>query len=167
MISALGRDGDISKRSSECFEELGEAMNHPVWILRWTFLGIALLVSGCSSSAPGNQGTLQKAVDAADETAAIQTLRTIFSAQTQAKATRDSYADFPGLVNGGFLDARFSNPAPVLRGYRFSMSASAGEFTITADPVGAASGRHFYLDSNDAVIHVNPTAPASKSDPTL
>jgi hypothetical protein len=142
-------------------------MSYPIRILRWALLGMVLFVCSCSSNPSGNSGTLQKAVDAADETAAIQTLRTIFSAQTQAKATRGSYADFPGLVDGGFLDARFSNPAPVLRGYRFSMSASAGEFSINADPVGAASGRHFFLDSNDAVIHVNPTAPASKSDPTL
>ena len=142
-------------------------MKQPVWILRWTLLGIALFVCSCSTGAPGNQGTLQKAVNAADETVAIQTLRTIVSAQTQAKATRGSYADFPGLVDGGFLDARFSNPAPTLRGYRFSMSASAGEFSINADPVDAASGRHFYLDSNDAVLHVNPTAAASRSDPAL
>jgi hypothetical protein len=142
-------------------------MSHPVWILRCTLLGIALFVCNCSSSAPGNRGTLQKAVDAADETATIQTLRTIVSAQTQAKAIRGSYADFPGLVEGGFLDARFSNSAPTLRGYRFSMSAGAAEFSVNADPVDPASGRHFYLDSNDQTIHVSPTAGASKSDPTL
>src|SRR5258706_10680559 len=138
------------------FEELGQPMSHPIRILRWALIGIALFVCSCSSSAPGNRGTLQKAVDAADETATIQTLRTIFSAQTQAKAIRGSYADFPGLVDGGFLDARFSNSAPSLRGYRFSMSASAGEFSINADPIDPASGRHFYLDSNDEAIHVNP-----------
>src|ERR1041384_2245341 len=142
-------------------------MKHPVWIRRGTLLGIALLVSSCSSNAPGNRATLQKAVDAADETSAIQTLRTIFSAQTQAKAIRGSYADFPGLVEGGFLDARFSNSAPTLRGYRFSMSASAGEFSVNADPIDAAIGRHFYLDSNEETIHVNPTARASRSDPAL
>ena len=142
-------------------------MNHPISILRWTLLGIALFVCSCSSNAPGNRGTLQKTVDAADETATIQTLRTIFSAQTQAKATRGSYADFPGLVDGGFLDARFSNSTPTLKGYRFSMSASAGEFSINADPIDPASGRHFYIDANDEAIHVNPTAGASRSDPTL
>jgi len=54
-----------------------------------------------------------------------------------------------------------------MRGYRFSMSASAGEFSINADPIDSASGRHFYTDSNDEAIHVNPTAGASRSDPTL
>jgi len=142
-------------------------MRHSVRILRWALLGIALFVLSCSTNAPSNRGTLQKAVDAADETSTIQTLRTIFSAQTQAKAIRGSYADFPGLVDGGFLDARFSNSAPTLKGYRFSMSASAGEFSINADPVDAASGRHFYLDSTDQAIHVNSTGGASRSDPTL
>ena len=148
-------------------EELGEAMSQPVWILRWALLGIVLFVCSCSSNAPGNRGTLLKAVDAADETATIQTLRTIVSAQTQAKVIRGSYADFPGLVDGGFLDARFSKATPTMRGYRFSMSASAGEFSINADPIDSASGRHFYIDSNDEAIHVNPTAGASRSDPTL
>src|SRR5947209_18623649 len=136
-------------------EELGEAMNRLIWIPRWALLGIALFVYGCSSSAPGNRGTLLKAVEAADKTATIQTLRTIFSAETQAKAIRGSYADFPGLVDGGFLDARFSKATPTLRGYRFSMSAGAGEFSINADPIEPTSGRHFYLDSNDQAIHVN------------
>ena len=63
-------------------------MKHPIWILRWALLGLGLFVLSCSSSAPGNRVTLQKAVDAADETSTIQTLRTIFSAQTQAKAIR-------------------------------------------------------------------------------
>ena len=143
-------------------------MRHPVWILTWAVLGIALLICSCSSGSPtGNRGTLQKAVDAADETSTIQTLRTIFSAQTQAKAIRGSYADFPGLVEGGFLDARFSNSAPTLRGYRFSMSASAAEFSVNADPIEPALGRHFYIDSNEETIHVNPTAAATRSDPAL
>jgi len=142
-------------------------MGHPVRILKWALLGIVLFVCSCSSNAPGNRGTLLKAVDAADETATIQTLRTIVSAQTQAKVIRGSYADFPGLVDGGFLDARFSKATPTMRGYRFSMSASAGEFSINADPIDSASGRHFYTDSNDEAIHVNPTAGASRSDPTL
>ena len=142
-------------------------MGHSVRILRWALLGIALFVLSCSSSAPANRGTLQKAVDAADETSTIQTLRTIFSAQNQAKAIRGSYADFPGLVDGGFLDARFSNSAPTLKGYRFSMSASPGEFSVNADPVDAVIGRHFYLDSTDQTIHVNPTGGATRSDPTL
>jgi len=142
-------------------------MSHPIRIPRWALLGMALFVCSCSSSAPGNRGTLLKAVEAADETATIQTLRTIFSAETQAKAIRGSYADFPGLVDGGFLDARFSKATPTMRGYRFSMSASAGEFSINADPIEPASGRHFYIDSNDEAIHVNPTAGTSKSDPAL
>jgi hypothetical protein len=167
MISVLEHDADISKQSSERLEEFGEAMSHPIRILMWGLLGIALFVSSCSSNAPGSRGTLQKAVDAADETATIQTLRTIVSAQTQAKAIRGSYADFPGLVDGGFLDARFSNSAPALKGYRFSMSANAAEFSINADPIDPASGRHFYIDSNDDAIHVNANAGASKSDPTL
>src|ERR1043166_2263615 len=58
---------------------------------------VAIVMFGCSGGDSSNRtGSLQKAVDAADETAAIQTLRTIASAQLQAKAVRGSYADFNG-----------------------------------------------------------------------
>ncbi len=143
-------------------------MTLPTLKLRYAASIIALFLAGCSASnAPENRGSLQKALDAADETSTIQSLRTILSAEAQAKAIRGSYTDFPGLAEGGFLDVRFASVNPILRGYRFTMSTSAEEFSVNADPVGQAVGRHFYVDSNEAVIHVNPSAGASKSDPTL
>src|SRR5207302_400423 len=75
--------------------------------------------------------------------------------------------DFGVRARRGYFESRFSKATPTMRGYRFSMSASAGEFSINADPIDSANGRHFYTDSNDEAIHVNPTAGASRSDPTL
>jgi hypothetical protein len=136
--------------------------------LKWTPLMVAVLMFGCSAENSSNRaGTLQKAVDAADETAAIQTLRTITSAQAQAKAIRGSYSDFDGLVQGGFLDQRFANSSPTLRGYRFTISSNAEEFSVNADPEGQLTGRHLYIDSTDNVIHVNSTASANRNDPAL
>jgi hypothetical protein len=113
-----------------------------------------------------------KTVSAADEISAIQTLRTIASAQGQLRAGRGSYGDFDALVQAGFLDQRFSGNEPNLRGYRFTMKVTDSDFAVNADPQITESQpttgvRHFYLDSSDNAVHVNPGQPASKNDPTL
>ena len=133
--------------------------------------GCLLLVS-CSSSGSDGLGVYPKAVGAADEGSAIQNLRTIASAQTQAKAMRNSYANFDTLVQLGFLDERFAGPNPNLRGYRFTIVANESQYAVTADPQTTQSaptttGRHFYLDSNDSVVHVNPGQTATRQDPPL
>jgi len=129
------------------------------------FVGLAF--SSCGS--PGLD-SYTKAVGAADEGLAIQTIRTIVTAQEQYRATHDEYGNFDALTKAGVLDARFASEAPNLRGYRFTMSAAANTFSINADPQAsenqpAIGGRHFYLDSSDGVIRSNPKQPASASDP--
>src|SRR5262249_12077577 len=124
---------------------------------------------GCSSgnsttnSAEG-LGVYPKAVGASDESFAIQALRTIATAQTQAKAIRGSYGDFSTLTNAGLLDSRFASASPNLRGYRFTMRATDSDFSVNADPETTerqptTGVRHFYLDSSDNVIRVNSSQP--------
>lgn len=128
------------------------------------------LFAGCSSSSEGARA-YPKAVGDADEGSAIQALRNIATAQTQAKTMRGAYADFDSLVQAGFLDQRFAGSSPTLRGYRFVMSASENGFTVNADPPAqagpAAGSRHFYMDSTENAIHVNSSQPATKQDPQL
>jgi hypothetical protein len=134
----------------------------------------AIFVVSCSStesSSPG-LGALPKAMGAADETAAIQTLRTIASAETQFKAGTGAYGSFDGVVQAGFLDQRFAGSAPNLRGYRFAIRITESSYSINADPQTSETqpttgSRHFYLDSADGVIHVNTTGSASPADPGL
>src|SRR6185503_3446369 len=135
-----------------------------------------LLIAGCFSacSSSGNEGlgAYPKAVTAVDETSAIQALRAIGSAQNQAKAMRNSYANFDALVQLGFLDERFAGSNPNIRGYRFSITANESQFAVTADPQPTANapapgGRHFYLDSTDNAIHVNASQSATRQDPVL
>jgi len=142
-----------------------------------TTLLIALAVglfAGCSTAGNGSEGlgAYPKSMGAADEGSAIQALRTIATAQTQAKAMRNSYADFDTLVQLGFLDRRFTGTNPNLRGYRFAVTASENEYSVTADPqptetAPAGGSRHFYLDSTGNGIHVNPSQPATRQDPLL
>ena len=137
----------------------------------WLLLFVWCLLAACSNSSEGVRA-LPKAVGAADEGSAIQTLRTIATAQTEAKATRGAYGDFDSLVQAGFLDQRFTGSNPTMRGYRFAMTASENEFIVNADPqttqtAPVTGSRHFYLDSTDNAIHVNPSRPATKQDPLL
>lgn len=140
---------------------------------KWFVLIVLIFLGSCTGgdSSPG-AGAYPKAVNAVDETSAIQTLRTIATAQTQAKATRGSFADFNTLVQAGFLDQRFASETPVLRGYRFKMTVGESDFSVSADPEivagqGTTGGRHFYLDSTDGTIHVNQSRAASKNDSAL
>lgn len=130
----------------------------------------ALLLSSCATSQSG-PGVYPKAVSAADEGFAIQALRTISTAQTQCKVTRGSYGDFNTLTQAGFLDQRFASSSPTLKGYRLTMKAGENEFSVNADPEtqpqGTTGSRHFYLESSDNAIHVNPTQTATSTDPVL
>jgi hypothetical protein len=133
---------------------------------------LALLTACSSGSSPEGSGAYTKAVGAADEGSAIQTLRTIATAQTQAKTMRGAYGDFMTLTQAGLLDPRFASAVPNLRGYRFTMTATESDFSVTADPQATETNpttgvRHFYLDSSDNAIHVNSTQTASKKDPLL
>lgn len=132
----------------------------------------ALLVSACSATKPSEGlNVYPKAVAAADEGFAIQSLRMIGTAQAQAKVMRGSYADFNTLTQAGLLDSRFAAATPNLKGYRFTMTASDADFSVRADPQATpmepAKARHFYLDSSENSIHVNASGPASKTDPVL
>ena len=137
------------------------------------FLLVALLLSSCAArNSSEGLGAYGKAVSKVDETSAIQTLRTIATAQAQARAVRGAYGDFNSLVQAGSLDERFAADSPNIRGYRFVMKITESDFPVNADPEVTQSqpttgARHFYLDSTDNSIHVNQTQTASKSDPTL
>lgn len=146
--------------------------NYQITNGKWLVLLVAVLLASCSGNSSPGLGAYPKAVGAADEGSAIQALRTIASAQTQARVTRGSYGDFNTLTQAGFLDQRFAAASPNLRGYRFTMTVSDDGFSVNADPETTPTqpttgSRHFYLDSSDNSIHVNATQAATKSDPRL
>ena len=144
---------------------------------RWTsVLGlflVALVFASCSSGdSSKGLGVYPKAVGAADEASAIQSLRTIATAQQELKATRGAYGNFDALTQAGLLDARFAGSTPNLKGYRFTMNVTDSDFSVNADPQTTEAQpttgvRHFFLDSTDNSIHVNVKQAASKDDPVL
>ena len=138
---------------------------------KWLLLVLALWSASCSSSNQG-VGVYPKAVGAADEGSAIQSLGTIATAQAQLKATQGVYGTFEALTQAGFLDTRFAGSTPNLRGYRFTMNATDSAFSVTADPQTTETqpttgSRHFYLDSTDNAVHFSTNQTASRNDPVL
>ena len=148
-------------------------MTNGKWSLLVELFVVVVVFASCS---PGDSskglGVYPKALGAADEASAIQSLRTIATAQQELKATRGVYGNFDALTQAGLLDARFVGSAPNLRGYRFTMNATDSDFSVNADPQATETQpttgvRHFYLDSADNSIHVNAGQAASKNDPVL
>ena len=116
--------------------------------------------------------TLQQSVERADETAAIAALRTLSNAQrTYSVSNNGAYGTFEQLVQGGFLDSRFNSEKPKFKGYVLSMSVETkggdGSYSVNADPEPPQLGRHFYMDADSGLIHINATQPASASDASL
>lgn len=120
------------------------------------------------------------AVRAANEAAAIKTLRTIAEQQMlfYNSHQRSSFGSFDEMLKENLLDTRFAGTTPVVDGYVFQMrvipksTSTQPGFAINSDPqvtegVGATGKNHFYLDSDSNTIHVNPTQPATISDPPI
>ena len=146
--------------------------NGKCFLLVGLFVGALVLPSCSSGDSSKGLGVYPKALGAADEASAIQSLRTIATAQQELKATRGVYGNFDALTQAGLLDARFAGSAPNLKGYRFNMNVTDSDFSVNADPQTTEAQpttgvRHFYLDSAENSIHVNTTQAASKNDPVL
>jgi Tfp pilus assembly protein PilE len=131
---------------------------------------IATTLISCQSYSTG----LQQSLVRADETTAIAALHSIGVAQqTYAISNGGNFATLQELRDGGYLDARFNSPHGGAKDYALTINAkpSSSEavafFSCNADPTnsGPQAGRHFYIDSATDALHVNPTEPASASDP--
>ena len=120
------------------------------------------------------------AVKSANEAAAIKTLRTIAEQQMlfYNSHQRTTFGTFDEMLKENLLDTRFAGTSPVVEGYVFQMrvipksTTSQPGYAINADPqvtegVGATGKNHFYFDADSNTIHVNPTQPATATDPPI
>ena len=122
----------------------------------------------------------RSAIKAANEAAAVKTLRSIAEQQMLYfnSHQRSSFGSFEEMRKAELLDSRFESATPVVDGYVYTMkvipkstSAQPG-YTINADPqvatgVGATGTNFYYVDSDTNIIHVNATQPASATDPPI
>ena len=120
------------------------------------------------------------AMRAANEAAAVKTLRTIAEQQLLYfnAHQRSSFGTFEEMRKENLLDSRFDGATPVVDGYVYTMkvipksTSSQPGYTINADPqvptgVSATGKNFYYVDSDTNIIHVNPNQQATASDPPI
>ena len=113
------------------------------------------------------------ATKAGNEAATLQNLKTIAAVQIQYYNTHSrTFGTFDQLVKEQMLSSKFSGNPPAADGYILTLkvtpktATSATAYTLNADPQDTSSGtNHFYIDSTDSSIHVNPTQAAGPNDP--
>ncbi|HEX6285361.1 MAG TPA: prepilin-type N-terminal cleavage/methylation domain-containing protein [Pyrinomonadaceae bacterium] len=120
------------------------------------------------------------AIRAANEAAAVKTLRSIAEQQMLYfnSHQRSTFGTFEEMRKENLLDSRFDGTPPVVDGYVYTMKSIPKSttqqpgYTINADPQvasgsGATGRNHYYVDSDTNTIHVNAEQPASASDPPI
>ncbi len=114
----------------------------------------------------------------AGDAAAVQSMRTIITAQARYKDGYGRYASTlrelgpPDYGRAGGAGAANLIPTDLASGrrfgYEFKVHGYGGNFTVSADPLGKPDPkkirRHFMLDPNGA-IRVSETGPAKQSSP--
>ena len=122
----------------------------------------------------------KSAIRAANEAAAVKTLRSIAEQQMlyYNAHQRSAFGTFEEMRKEDLLDSRFDGTTPVVDGYVYTMkvipksTTQQPGYTINADPqvatgVGATGRNFYYVDSDSNIIHVNSTQPASVTDPPI
>ena len=118
----------------------------------------------------------RNAVIAANETSAIQSLRTIAAEQRTYYIRTKEYGTFDQLIQAGALDQRYAGESPVVDGYIFTMKVTPKAtnqppgFAANADPqvsegLTATGKRHFYMGTDTNGVTANATQPATAKDP--
>ena len=112
------------------------------------------------------------ALRAGNEAATIQNLKTIGAIEAQYFITHNrTFGTLDQLIKEQELSRKFSGHPAVADGYVFTLSVApkpngSSSYKITADPEPGLSGaHHFYLDSDDNRIRVNPDHQAGPTDP--
>lgn len=122
----------------------------------------------------------RSAIKAANEAAAVKTLRSIQEQQMLYfnAHQRSSFGTFEEMRKENLLDSRFDGTTPVVDGYVYTMkvipksTTQQAGYTINADPqvatgVSATGKNHYYVDSDTNTVHVNADQPATASDPPI
>lgn len=114
------------------------------------------------------------ATRAGNEAATVQNLKTIAAVEIQYFHTNNrTYGTLDQLITKQFLSAKFAGHPTLADGYVFTLSITrkpdgASWYKLTADPHDKSEGmNHFYVDSDNHGIHVNPARQAGPEDPQV
>ena len=112
------------------------------------------------------------AMRAGYEAATVQNLKTIEAAEARYFITHNrTFGTLDQLIKEQELSQKFSGHPAVADGYVFTLSLAlqpngSSSYKLTADPEPGLSGaHHFYVDSNEDRIRVNPDHQAGPNDP--
>jgi type IV pilus assembly protein PilA len=111
--------------------------------------------------------SLLRSRQAANEAAAVATLKTINTAQVVYSSTSGRYGTIAALIADKLLDDGFTS---VKAGYRYTITVSGFDYTAEAVPSSSNSGRFGYYTLPDAVIRystIATLAPAGESGRAL
>ena len=102
--------------------------------------------------------SLLRSRQAANESAAVATVRTITTAEvTYLSSSGGNYGTTTQLMAAGLLDSGF---AGIKGGYNYSITTTGLDYTIFADPASTNNGRYGYYSVPDGVVRYS-TAPAN------
>ena len=102
--------------------------------------------------------SLLRSRQAANESAAVANVRTINTAQvTYLSSAAGSYGDMTGLIATKLVDDTFTGTKA---GYVYSivLDTLRQDYTVTANPASANTGRYGYYSTPDAVVRYSTTA---------
>jgi hypothetical protein len=136
-----------------------------IGICALSFLGFL-----CGAAAMG----WRAATRAGNEAATLQNLKTIAAVEAQYFLTHNrTFGTLDQLMSEQSLSSKFSRHPAVADGYVFTLSlsgkpdGSSSWYKLTADPQSESTGRnHFYIDSDEERIRVNPERQAGPTDPS-
>ena len=109
--------------------------------------------------------SLLRSRQAANESAAVATLRTINTAQiTYSSSSSGKYGDIPALISNKLIDDTFTGTKAGYN-YTITLDSTSQDYTVEANPSSPNSGRYGYYTTPDAVVRFSTTAslaPAGK-----
>jgi general secretion pathway protein G len=117
--------------------------------------------------------TFKASQKAGNEAATMQNTKTIAAVQIQFYNTHArTFGTFEQMIKEQMLTSKFAGNPPSADGYIYTLkvtpktAGAPSSYTLNVDPQTEGSGtNHFYIDSSDSSIHLNPAQPASASDP--
>jgi prepilin-type N-terminal cleavage/methylation domain-containing protein len=98
---------------------------------------------------------LLRSRQAANESAAVASLRTLAAAQVTYSSSGGNYGTITDLVAARLLDEAFIGNRS---GYKYSIETDGFDYTAEAVPVNPNSGRYGYYSLPDAVIRYSTNA---------
>ena len=96
----------------------------------------------------------------ANQASAIQSMRTIVTAQYLYERRYKAYGTLAALAPEGALDAQLSGGSKSRYNFAIALGPGAKSFTVTATPLSEPTASNYFFADESAIIRFNYGAPA-------